>query len=91
VNNAGTGFRAPLITSSPDDIADTIDLNVKSTVLLTRLLAPRIAKRGQGGRILFVGSLSGLGPGPAVSVYSATKAFVQSFAMVSTRGPSDLL
>ena len=36
-----------------------------------------------GGRILFIGSLSSVGPGPTVAVYAATKAFLQSFAMVS--------
>jgi hypothetical protein len=35
-----------------------------------------------GGRILFMGSLSSVGPGPTVAVYAATKAFLQSFAMV---------
>lgn len=37
-----------------------------------------------GGRILFMGSLSSVGPGPTVAVYAATKAFLQSFAMVRT-------
>ena len=36
-----------------------------------------------GGRILFIGSLSSVGPGPTVAVYAATKAFLQSFTMVS--------
>jgi hypothetical protein len=73
--------RGPLMHSPLEDLSDTLDLNVKSTVLLTRLLAPRIARRGSGGRILFVGSLSAVGPGPSVAVYAATKAFLQSFAM----------
>jgi short-subunit dehydrogenase len=81
VNNAGRTLRGPLMTSPLDAISDIIDLNVKNTVILTRLLAPKIAKRGSGGRILFVGSLSSVGPGPSVAVFSATKAFLQSFSM----------
>ena len=82
MNNGGSAVRGPLMHSPLEDLSDTLDLNVKSTVLLTRLLAPRIARRGSGGRILFVGSLSAVGPGPSVAVYAATKAFLQSFAMV---------
>ena len=81
VNNAGCCSRGALIASSFESIQDAVDLNIRATVLLTRLLAPRIAKRGSGGRIVFVGSLSSLGPGPLVSLYSASKAFVQAFAL----------
>lgn len=48
VNNAGSAVRGPLMQSSVEDLSHTLDLNVKATVLLTRLLAPRIAKRGSG-------------------------------------------
>ena len=80
VNNAGCGSRGPFIGSPIEALLDAVDLNVRATVLLTRLLAPRIAKRGSGGRILIVGSLSSVGPGPSVAVYAATKAFLGSFA-----------
>lgn len=48
VNNAGSAVRGPLMLSPLEDLSDTLDLNVKATVLLTRLLAPRIARRGSG-------------------------------------------
>lgn len=48
VNNAGSAVRGPLMQSPVEDLSHTLDLNVKATVLLTRLLAPRIAKRGSG-------------------------------------------
>ena len=73
VNNAGCGSRGAFMGSSIEALLDAVDLNVRATVLLTRLLAPRIAKRGSGGRILIVGSLSSVGPGPSVAVYAATK------------------
>ena len=80
VNNAGYALHGPLISAPLGRMSDMIDLNVKSVVSLTRLLAPRIAKRGNGGRIMIVSSLSGLGPGPSVAAYAATKAFLASFA-----------
>ena len=48
VNNAGSAVRGPLMESPVEDLSQTLDLNVKATVLLTRLLAPRMAKRGSG-------------------------------------------
>jgi short-subunit dehydrogenase len=75
-------MRSSFIKSAPSPLSDIIDLNVKSTVLLTRLLAPRIARRGSGGRIMIIGSLASVGPGPDVAVYAATKAFLHSFASV---------
>ena len=48
MNNAGCAVRGPLMLSPLENLSDTLDLNVKATVLLTRLLAPRIARRGSG-------------------------------------------
>jgi len=73
INNAGCGSRGAFMGSSIESLLDAVDLNVRATVLLTRLLAPRIAKRGSGGRILIMGSVSSVGPGPSVAVYAATK------------------
>ena len=73
VNNAGCGSRGAFMGSPIEALLDAVDLNVRATVLLTRLLAPRIAKRGSGGRILIMGSVSSVGPGPSVAVYAATK------------------
>ncbi|WP_225421093.1 SDR family NAD(P)-dependent oxidoreductase [Sphingomonas parva] len=56
-----------------------IDLNVRSQVHLTKLILPAMAARGEG-RILFTASISSMMPGPFESVYSASKAFVHSFA-----------
>ncbi len=80
VNCAGYAIQGRVISNPIDSLSDIIDLNLKSTVTLTRLLAPRIAKRGNGGRILLVGSLASLGPAPDLAIYTATKAFLSSFA-----------
>jgi NADP-dependent 3-hydroxy acid dehydrogenase YdfG len=45
VNNAGFAVHSPLLMSPPTTLSDMIELNVKSVVTLTRLIAPRITKR----------------------------------------------
>jgi short-subunit dehydrogenase len=56
-----------------------IDLNVRSQVHLTKLILPEMAERGEG-RMLFTASIASMMPGPFESVYSASKAFIHSFA-----------
>ena len=80
INNAEAGARGALIEAPVASLGRLIDLNVRATVGLTRLLAPRMIKRDTGARILIVGSLAAAGPGPDVAVYTASKAFISSFA-----------
>jgi short-subunit dehydrogenase len=56
-----------------------IDLNVTSTVHLTKLAVRDMVARG-AGRILFTSSIAALMPGPFQAVYNASKAFIYSFA-----------
>lgn len=58
---------------------DLIHLNVVSVVHLTKLVLKDMLEAGHG-RILFTSSVAAFMPGPYESVYSASKAFVQSFA-----------
>lgn len=81
INNAGFAVHSPLLTSPLSTVSDMIELNVKSVVTLIRLVAPRIAKRGGGGRIMIVGSVSAAGPSPEIAVYGATKAFLSSLSL----------
>jgi len=57
-----------------------IDLNVRSTVHLCRLVAKDMVARGDG-RILFTSSIASTMPGAFQAVYNASKSFVQSFAL----------
>lgn len=56
-----------------------IKLNVLSVVQLTKLVLKDMLAVGHG-KILFTSSVAAFMPGPYESVYSASKAFVQSFA-----------
>lgn len=56
-----------------------IDLNVRSTVHLCKLVVADMVARDEG-RILFTSSVASTMPGAYQAVYNASKSFVQSFA-----------
>src|SRR3954452_5201416 len=57
-----------------------IDLNVRSTVQLCKLVVQDMVARDDG-RILFTSSIASTMPGAYQAVYNASKSFVQSFAL----------
>src|SRR3954471_4675090 len=57
-----------------------VDLNVRSTVHLAKLVVGDMAERGRG-RVLFTSSVVAGMPGAFQSTYNASKSFVQSFAL----------
>jgi hypothetical protein len=80
VNNAGFGFRGLLVDTPLDRALEMIDVNVRALTHLTRLLLPGMLAR-RAGRILNVASTAAFQPGPLMSVYYATKAYVLSFSV----------
>ena len=79
VNNAGFGLYDPFAESDLGAQTAMIQVNLAALVELTHLfLQPMLARRG--GRILNVASIAAFQPGPNVSVYYASKAFVYSFS-----------
>lgn len=79
VNNAGYGVLGQFAQVSLEDNLGQIQLNITALTHLTRLfLGPMIERRS--GRILNVASTAGFQPGPLMSVYYASKAYVISFS-----------
>ncbi len=79
VNNAGFGLGGEFAETDLSRELDMIQVNVASLVHLTKLfMQPMILRRR--GRILNVGSIAGFQPGPLMSIYYATKAFILSFS-----------
>jgi short-subunit dehydrogenase len=78
--NAGVGVGGDFTreTDLREELA-MINLNVVSTVHLTKLVARDMVDRGKG-RILITASVAGTMPTPLSAVYGATKAFDLSFA-----------
>jgi short-subunit dehydrogenase len=77
--NAGIGVGGPFAETDLDADLRLVDLNVRSTVHLAKLLVRDFVAHGEG-KVLFTSSIAAEGPGPYQATYAASKAFVQSFA-----------
>lgn len=78
VNNAGFGANGAFAEISLPRQLEMLQVNITALTELTGLFLPGIIQRQRGG-ILNVGSVAGFQPGPGMTVYYATKAFVLSF------------
>ena len=80
MNNAGFGYDAPFFAeSSLNANARLCEPTTWRSWSFCHAFAPGMAARGHGG-ILNVASVAGFVPGPYMSTYYASKAFVQSFS-----------
>lgn len=78
VANAGLPANGELAGLAVEDIARSVDLNIRGTVILTRLLVPSMTKR-KAGHVVIVGSLAGMATTPRSSVYNASKFALRGF------------
>lgn len=79
--NAGIGAGGAFATET--ELADElklVDLNVRSTVHLCKLIVADMVERDEG-RILITSSIASTMPGAFQAVYNASKSFDQSFAL----------
>ncbi|MCM3878545.1 MAG: SDR family oxidoreductase [Vicinamibacterales bacterium] len=79
VNNAGVGLYGKFMKTDLEAERRMIQLNATSPVELTKRFLPAMVARRRG-RILNVASTAAFVPGPWMSIYYATKAFVLSFS-----------
>jgi len=79
INNAGFGDFGLFAECNWARQLEMINLNVTALAYLTRLFLPGMIQR-KFGKILNVASTAAFQPGPTMSVYFATKAFVLSFS-----------
>lgn len=79
VNNAGVGAQGAFTDLDTGRQMDMLRLNVTALTHLSRLLLPGMLERGRGG-LLNVASTAGFQPGPFMSVYYASKAYVLAFS-----------
>jgi hypothetical protein len=79
VNNAGFADFGPFAQAEPETLTQMVQLNVVTLTDLTRALLPGMLARGRG-RVLNVASTAAFFPGPLMSVYYATKAYVLSLS-----------
>ncbi len=78
VNNAGFGLVGEATELSSEQQLQMIDLNIRALTAITLKFLPAMKDR-DGAGIINVSSIAAFLPGPYMSVYYATKAYVQSF------------
>lgn len=79
--NAGIGHGGDFARENElPKVLRLIDLNVRSTVHLCKLVVEGMVARDEG-RILFTSSIASTMPGSYQAAYNASKSFVQSFAL----------
>jgi 3-oxoacyl-[acyl-carrier protein] reductase len=84
VNNAGVA-RDGILGLTPDEDIDTVvDLNIKGTIYMTRLVSRRMLAR-RSGWIVNISSIVGRSGYRGLAVYSATKAALDGFTRAMAR------
>jgi len=84
VNNAGVARDGILGLFSDDDLDAVIDLNLKGTLYVTRLVGRRMLAR-RSGSIVNISSIVGLSGYRGLAVYSATKAALDGLTRALSR------
>lgn len=79
INNAANTVSKPLLKSSLEEIDATIRTNVIGCAQLCYLVAPMMVERGHG-MIINISSLAGYNPNGRQTIYSTSKAAVNSFS-----------
>ncbi len=80
INNAGFGGQGDFVRERPlQEDMNMIAVNVEALTRFCKLFIADMTERGRG-RVLNVGSIASLVPGPLQAVYFATKAYVKSFS-----------
>lgn len=79
VNNAGAGIYGPFSKTDLSIELNILQLNIVALTALTKLMLEGMIQRKRG-KILNVASIVAFQPGPLMSVYCASKAYVLSFS-----------
>ncbi|MEU6895943.1 SDR family NAD(P)-dependent oxidoreductase [Streptomyces sp. NPDC046557] len=79
VANAALPASGDLLEYTPDQVDRALAVNLRSAVVLARLLAPAMTEAGRG-HLAFVGSMSGKAATPHSSLYTASKFGLRGFA-----------
>lgn len=79
VNNAGLGWNGRVEDMPAQDVRHLFELNVLAVIDLTQRVLPGMLERRRG-HIVNVASIAGWTTMPPLTVYSSTKAAVQSFS-----------
>ncbi|MFG6686215.1 SDR family NAD(P)-dependent oxidoreductase [Mariniflexile sp. HNIBRBA6329] len=79
VNNAGFGLFGTFANTEWERESEMLHVHILTTTHLTKLVLDGMIKRGSG-KILNMSSLAAFQPGPLMSIYYASKAYLLSFS-----------
>ena len=80
VNNAAIGQDHLLLHMDGRIVKDILDINLFSPIMLSKEVAKQMMLQEEGGRIVSISSICGTRGYPGLTVYSATKAALDSFS-----------
>ena len=72
INNAGWGKRASVVKVQPEDLDQTLQLNLRAPIILAQSFVPGMIEKGQGA-VINIGSVSGKAGEANGAAYSASK------------------
>lgn len=73
VNNAGVSRGGPFLEMSEEDWDEVLDVNLKGAFLCTQAVARHMKDRGQGGKVINIGSIDGTGIAVGICNYAVSK------------------
>lgn len=79
-NNHGAMVGSPFLETSEAEIDQVLNVNVRSTILLSQRVARQMVAQGDGGSIIHNSSVGGLVGFPDMAAYGASKAGVAQLA-----------
>jgi len=79
INNAGIYLEAPLLQSSPLEISNVIDTNLKGLIYTTQACLPLLSKRSESF-VVNIASTKALEPAQNLSIYCASKYAIHGFS-----------
>ncbi|MEQ1951621.1 SDR family oxidoreductase [Mesorhizobium sp. CN2-181] len=79
VNSAGYGLRGEAAKLPIEEQVGIVDVNIRALTGLTLQFLPGMVARDRGG-VINLGSVAGFLPGPHMSAYYASKAYVRSYS-----------
>lgn len=80
VNGAGINSPTPVLDIADEEFARIIDINLAAVLRSCQVFGKQMLSQEQGGSIINLGSISGLGPLSRVFTYSASKAAVHNLS-----------
>ena len=89
INGAGVNSPTPILEVQEDEFDNILNTNLKAVLFASQVFGDYMLKRGEGGSIINVGSMSGMIPLSRVFTYSASKAAVHNLSKNMAREWAD--